>query len=204
MSSVIKLNSKSKKLNVTLKNPLEGKGYAVETDEDVFKRQLEQHYERGFNDGQKSVKDSYEKEYAERLAEKYESVNKIITQIDKKIAEYEPAFEKIVSSLSIAIAEKIVKKEIERETIINDVLKESIRRVIGSNKIFVRLNPSDIERINLESQIQFNDDSYKNIKFEPDEHIEKGGCLVQTEIGSVDARISSQFSEIRKQLEANF
>ena len=204
MSSVIKLNSKSKKLNVTLKNPLEGKGYAVETDEDVFKRQLEQHYERGFNDGQKSVKDSYEKEYAERLAEKYESVNKIITQIDKKIAEYEPAFEKIVSSLSIAIAEKIVKKEIERETIINDVLKESIRRVIGSNKIFVKLNPSDIERINLESQIQFNDDSYKNIKFEPDEHIEKGGCLVQTEIGSVDARISSQFSEIRKQLEANF
>ena len=204
MSSVIRLNSKSKKLNVTMKNPLESSGYSVETEEDVFKHQLQQHYERGFSEGQKSVKDAFEKEYAERLAAKYESINKVVLQMDKKIAEYEPAFEKIVCSLAIAIAEKIVKREIEHETVINEVLKESIRRVIGSNRIFVKLNPADLEKINLESQIQFNSDTYKNIKFETDEHVEKGGCLVETEIGNVDARISSQLSEIRKLLEANY
>ena len=203
MSSVIKLNAKSRKLSVSLKNPLENNNYAVETREDVFKRQLDQQFEKGFSDGQKSVKDSYEKEYTERISEKYDSVNNITLQLDKKIIEYESVFEKVVIDLSVSIAEKIIKKEVNRETIINDVLKESIKKVIGSNKIFVKLNPNDFEIINQESQAQFNNDSYNKIKFESDERIEKGGCLVETEIGNVDARISSQLNEISKQLEAN-
>ncbi len=204
MSSVIKLSAKSKTLNVKLKNPLEKNSFEVETDEEVFKHQLEQHYERGFNEGQKSVKEMMEKEYAERIAQKYESIDKIIDKLNMKIAAYEPAFEKLVINLALAISRKIVKREIKRESIINETLKESIRRVIGSNKIFVKLNPKDLKLINLESHIQFNDDTYKNIKFEPDDHVEEGGCLVETEIGNVDARISSQFSEVSKQLEANF
>jgi flagellar assembly protein FliH len=203
MSSVIKLNAKSRKLSVSLKNPLESNNYDVETKEDVFKRQLDQQYEKGFSDGQKSVKDSYEKEYTEKITEKYDSVNDIILQLDKKIIEYESVFEKVVIDLSVSIAEKIIKKEVKRENIINDVLKESIKKVIGSNKIFVKLNPNDFEIINQESQAQFNNDSYNKIKFESDERIEKGGCLVETEIGNVDARISSQLNEISKQLEAN-
>ncbi len=204
MSNIIKLNAKSKSLNVKLRSSFENDGYEVETDEEVFKHQLEQHYERGFNEGQRAVKDLMEKEYAERIVQKYESIDKIITKLNMQIAAYEPAFEKIVVNLALAVSEKIVKREIEAESIINETLKESIRRVIGSNKIFVKLNPEDLKRISLESHIPFNDETYKNIKFEPDEHIEAGGCLVETEIGNVDARISSQFNEVRKQLEANY
>jgi len=203
MSSVIKLNAKSRKLNVSLKNPLDGNNFTVETREDVFKRQLDQHYEKGFGEGQKSVKDSYERELSEKTAEKYDYVDNMILQLNNKIEEYESAFEKVVIDLSVSIAEKIIKKEIERETIVNSLLKESIRKVIGSNKVFVKLNPSDYEIINQESQTQFSGDTYNKIKFESDERIEKGGCLVETEIGNVDARISSQLNEISKRLEAN-
>ncbi len=202
MSSIIKLSSKSGRLSVSLKNQLEENNYSVETKEDVFKRQLDQQYEKGFADGQKSIKETCEKDYAEKLNEKYDNMNNIILRLDNKMAEYEPAFEKIVLDLSISIAGKIINKEIERESIINDVLKESIRKVIGSNKVFVRLNPADLEIINGESYTKFNNDSYNNIKFEADDRIEKGGCLVETEIGNVDARISSQLHEIEKQLEA--
>jgi len=202
MSSIIKLSSKSGRLSVSLKNQLEENNYSVETKEDVFKRQLDQQYEKGFADGQKSIKETCEKDYAEKLNEKYDNMNNIILRLDNKMAEYEPAFEKLVLDLSISIAGKIINKEIERESIINDVLKESIRKVIGSNKVFVRLNPADLEIINGESYTKFNNDSYNNIKFEADDRIEKGGCLVETEIGNVDARISSQLHEIEKQLEA--
>jgi flagellar assembly protein FliH len=202
MSSVIKLSSKSGRLSVSLKNQFEENSFSVETKEDVFKRQLDQQYEKGFADGQKSIKESCEKDYEEKLTEKYENINNIILQLDNKMAGYEPAFEKIVIDLSISIAGKIINKEIEKESIINDVLKESIRKVIGSNKVFVRLNPVDFEIINGESHTKFNNDSYNNIKFEADDRIEKGGCLVETEIGNVDARISSQLHEIEKQLEA--
>ncbi len=203
MSSIIKLNAKSKGLNVLLKNSIEDNNYTVETEEDLFKRQLDLHYERGFSEGKNSIKESFEKEYAKRIAEKYENVDNIISQLDSKIVEYESVFEKLVIDLSVSIAEKIIKREINRETIINSILKDSIKKVMGSNKVFVKLNPKDYDVMNEESQEQFNIDSYNKIKFEPDDRIEKGGCLVETEIGNVDARISSQINEIYKQLEAN-
>jgi flagellar biosynthesis/type III secretory pathway protein FliH len=40
-----------------------------------------------------------------------------------------------------------------------------------------------------------------HIKFEIDDNIEIGGCLIETEIGNLDARISSQLNEISKALE---
>ncbi len=203
MSSTIKINAKSKRLSVLLGNPLEEKNYTIETDENVFKRQLDQHYERGFNEGKKEVKEFYEKEYTERITQKYKSVDNIVLQLESKIDEYESVFEKLVIDLSVSIAEKIIKREINRETVINTILKESIKKVMGSNKVFVKLNPEDFKVINEESQEQFNSDSYNKIKFEPEDRIEKGGCLVETEIGNVDARISSQLNEISKQLEAN-
>ena len=159
MSSVIKLSSKSGRLSVSLKNPLEENSYSVETKDDVFKKQLDQQYEKGFADGQKSIKESCEKDYGAKLTEKYDNINNIILQLDNKMVEYEPAFEKIVIDLSVSIAEKIIKKEIERESIINEVLKESIRKVIGSNKVFVRLNTGDFEIINGESHEKFSNDS---------------------------------------------
>ena len=203
MSSIIKLNAKSKMLNVSLRNNLEKSGFETERDENYFQRQLQQQYERGYNDGQKSAIEKLEREYSEKLAQKYESLNKVVLELDASVVLYDEAFEKIVINLAIEISEKIVKREILRESIISKVLKESIKRVIGTNKIFVKLNPADLEKIVSESKNLFADDSFSKIKFESDERIERGGCFVETEIGNVDARISSQFNEMRKQLEAN-
>ena len=46
------------------------------------------------------------------------------------------------------------------------------------------------------------DDSFARIKFEPDERIDKGGCFVETEIGNVDARISTQLNELKRQFDS--
>jgi flagellar assembly protein FliH len=39
--------------------------------------------------------------------------------------------------------------------------------------------------------------SYSNLKFESDDRIDVGGCFVESEIGNVDARISSQLNELK-------
>ncbi len=202
MSSIIKINAKSKKLNVSLKNSLENSNFETEREEVFFQKQLQQYYEKGFTDGQRSATERLEKEYSEKLSKKYEEIKKIILEFDNSLIEYNEEFEKIVINLSLAIAEKIVQREILQESIINNVLKDSIKRVIGTNKIFVRLNPADLEKINSESKEIFSGDSLSKINFEADEKIEPGGCFIETEIGNVDARISSQFNEMKKSLEA--
>jgi flagellar assembly protein FliH len=202
MSSVIKINAKSRKMNVSMKNPLESAGIETEKEEMFFQKQLQQHYEKGYADGQKSAYEIMEREYNEKLAKKFESVTEIVAEFDKTVAEYDKTFEKIIINIALIIAEKIVQRELLQAPIIDSVLKESLKRVIGSNRILVRLHPNDLEIINQDSGNLFLDDSFSKIKFESDERIERGGCFIETEIGNVDARISSQFNEMKKQLEA--
>ncbi len=203
MSSVIKVNAKSKSINISMKNSISSSNIETEKEEIFFQRQLQQYYEKGFTDGQRSATERLENEYSEKLSNKYEEIKKKLIEFDNALNEYGKEFEKIVIELSLSISEKIVHREILKETIIDDVLKDSIRRVIGSNKVVVKLNPSDFEKINSESNNIFNDDSLSKINFETDDKIELGGCFIETEIGNVDARIPSQFIELKKNLEAN-
>lgn len=204
MSEIIKLNTKKTKLNISLKNPFEANNFDNEKEEDYFQNQLKQHYEHGYAEGQKAALEKLEKEYSEKLLRKFEDVGIIFKEIDEKMAAYSESFEKIVVSLALIIAEKVVRKEILQSSMIIEVLQDSLRRIIGANRVIVKINPVDLQILNTESEGLFNDDSFSKIKFEPDEKIEQGGCLVETEIGSVDARVTSQFGEVKKNLEAIF
>ena len=204
MSDIIKLNVKKKKLNVSLKNPLENNNYETEREEDYFQNQLKQHYEHGYAEGQKAANEKLEKDYSEKLHKKFNDVQRIITELDVNMQTYSEDFEKVVINLALVISEKIVKRAVIDDPTISYVLKESLRRVIGANRVIVKINPFDLEIINTDSNNLFTDDSFTKIKFEPDDKIERGGCLVETEIGNVDARLSSQFNEVKKQLEQIF
>jgi flagellar assembly protein FliH len=202
MSEIIKLNAKSKNLNVTLKNPRESKGIETEREEDYFKKQLEQNYEEGHLAGQKEAVENLEKDYSNRLQKKVEYMDKVLKVCNTKLSDYDKAFDEIVIRLSLTIAERIVKREILQDSIINNVLKDSIRKVLGANNMIVKLNPADFDIITSQGGSDFGRDTLSKIKFESDERIEPGGCMVETDIGNVDARISSQVNEMKKQLEA--
>lgn len=204
MSEIIKLNMKQKKLNISLKNPFESNNLETEKEEDYFQNQLKQHYEHGFAEGQKTAQEKLEKEYSAKLLKKFSDVQTILNETDSSMIAYGDNFERIVIDLALAISEKIVRREIVRSSAIGDVLQESLRRVMGSNKIVIKINPDDLRDLNQESSMLFKDDSFAKIKFESDVKIEPGGCLVETEIGNVDARISSQYNELKKSLEAVF
>ncbi|MHB8854404.1 MAG: FliH/SctL family protein [Ignavibacteriaceae bacterium] len=204
MSDIIKLNVKSKKINVTLRNKSGSDQIKQESSEGFLQSQFLQYYEKGFDEGQKSVAAQLEKDFFEKLNKKYQDLGNIIAEFDRLADEYGQSFEKLVMNLSLVIAEKIIKREISQDSSIENVLSDAIKRVIGSNKILVKLNPTDLRNLNEESKNLISGESYSKINFEPDERIEAGGCLIETEIGNVDARISNQLSELKKQLESIF
>lgn len=204
MSEIIKLNVKNKKMSVSLKNSFETNDFETEREEDYFQNQLKNHYEHGYAEGQKSAQEKLEKEYSEKLLKKFNDVQKILSELDLKMISYSDNFEKVVINLALLIAEKLVRRELVQKNIIPEVLQESLKRVLGANRIVVKVNPVDLEILNNDSNQLLGDDSFAKIKFEPDSKIEQGGCLVETEIGNVDARVSSQLNEVKKQLEAIF
>ncbi|MBL1153640.1 MAG: hypothetical protein D8M51_01795 [Ignavibacteriae bacterium] len=162
---------------------------------------LHNQYTKGFNDGQKAIKEKIEAEYNQKLLLKYSDLTNLISELNEKTQHLDSQFEEVVITVSFLLAEAIIKREISKESIIKQVLEEALRKVIGANEILVRLNPADYESI-IEDEKAFQlKDSFSQIKFEKDERIEQGGCFIESEIGNADGRISSQLNELKRKFE---
>lgn len=109
--------------------------------------------------------------------------------------------EKEIIKLVLSISEKVIGKLVhEHRGIIEAVVEQALERAIG-DRITVRLNPSDLAELK-ENKKDFGNiiDRTKRLAFKEDESIEKGGCVVETEVGTIDARIETQLGAIKKTL----
>ena len=198
MSNILRLNA-APKLNLKSASVI----IEEERREEIVpvKKQIEDAYAKGIIDGQQKLKLELDKEYTDKLYRKYEEVYHIIDDFDQKLKEYEQSFERLVVGTAVELARKIIQKEVKEQSIINEVVKEAISKVIGANEVRIKFHPEDMKELNNYSRSLINSTTFSKIKFEEDDRIERGGCLVETEIGNVDARISTQLEELRRKLE---
>lgn len=114
---------------------------------------------------------------------------------------YESAEPQVIQ-LVMTIAEKVIGKIVHENTdAIKSIVKQALESAIGE-KIVVRLNPEDHKGI-LANEAEYREmlDKTKRIYFKEDESITQGGCVVETEVGTIDARLETQLKAIRKALE---
>ncbi len=204
MSNVIKLKNKPRILKTDF-------GFEAENQNEInqnldaelqYKKELENQYNIGFGDGFATAKEKLENEFNSELISKSEEFYKILSSFEEKLFTYETAFNEIISTLSIKIAEKIIKSQITFKTNIEETIRESARKIIGANEILIRLHPTDYEVLVNDSSKNLIENSFTKIKFEINDTIEPGGCYIESEIGNVDARIKTQLEEIEKTFDA--
>lgn len=200
MSNVIKLNGKSARVNVKISEesfaPIEN-----EKKDNSLELELHNRYVAGFNDGLKDATNRLQKEYSEKLRVKYNQLDELMNHLAEQSQNQKENFSQLVIETSFAIAEKIIQREIEKESNILSVIETCLKKVLTANSILIKLNPEDFEVVSNDLKELNKSVDVSKIKFEKDEMIEKGGCLVETEIGNADARISSQLSELKRKLE---
>jgi flagellar assembly protein FliH len=203
MSDVIKISKRP--TNITAYSNSETVFHTSEEQEkENYQIALRNQYTKGFEEGQIAVKEKVEREFNERLLKKYSELNNLMSDLNDKSVLLESQFEQLVMNVGFVLAEAILKREIERESIFKDVLDESLKKVLGANEIIVRLHPKDYESIVVDGKSFQMKDSFSKIKFEKDDRIEMGGCFIESEIGNADGRISSQLNELKRKLDIGF
>lgn len=204
MSDVIRLNIRSKSLKAFVPEAgVDFSQFTAFTQEDALKKEMEKKYQSGFDEGYQKAKDEMENDYSDELLRKTENFYQILASFEQKIIDYEKNFDKIIIDVSTKIAEKIVHKEIENKTVIQNTLKEAVKKILGANEIVIKINPEDYKGISLDGTQKDLEKYFSKIRFEQDGNIDIGGCLIESEVGNVDARISTQLDEITKALENN-
>jgi flagellar assembly protein FliH len=107
--------------------------------------------------------------------------------------------------LVMIIAEKIIRHSIdEQSATILATIEDAIRLAVRSEEFQIRINPQDHEVIQAKKKELIDDISgLDNIDLKTDSSIERGGCILESTLCTVDATVGSQLQFIREVLEAS-
>ena len=157
---------------------------------------------RGYQDGYQEKKKKGREEAVMSAKELLERVKKIHEDMLRQKVEIFEKNEEELIELAYQIAVKIVKKEIEIDkNIIKNNLMEALKKVPISKSITIIVNWEDLEYIkSIKNQLFSEIQGVEKIEIVENKSIERGGCILETSMGTIDATISSQLEIIFEKL----
>ncbi len=99
---------------------------------------------------------------------------------------------------SLAAAKQIIEKEIEvNPEIVRNVAASALHRVADIKGIVIRVNPLDLETLmSFKKELRAMFKADEDFQMEQDSTIARGGCIIDTAFGDIDASIDSQLKAI--------
>lgn len=175
------------------------KGYTTLQDlERECQERCESAYQYGFKDGKKiglqggrgEIEESvnYLNHVAETLLEKREAILR--------------EAEGMIVQLAVSVAKTILHREVQLDPkVVKAVAKESLKLIEGRKRVSIRIHPSDSNELKeLEKDILSTTQAIKDLDIIEDDHVNPGGCIIETDSGIVDAQLNTQLDEIAMSL----
>lgn len=109
--------------------------------------------------------------------------------------------ERDIIRLVYDIGEKILGRELEeREDAIVDLIRQALHAAIGQ-KIVILVHPSDLEAVRKnQAALMPLIDASKTLQIRGDDKVSPRGCLIETEIGTIDAQLETQLNAVKEAL----
>jgi flagellar assembly protein FliH len=178
------------------RSPSEAERLQLESEERL-RRSVRESYERGLQEGLRRGREA-------QLAESRRSLDALAAMLEETVSlkrrileESEPD----VLEMIFAVAEKVLHREVSRQSdAVVPVLKAAMRNVLDRDGVKIRLHPLDYRHIQEIREDFFRQtDGLKNVVFEQDESLLRGGVFIETRFGDVDARLDRQLGELKAQ-----
>lgn len=168
----------------------DAKNQANEVLESARTKGEEDGWEEGFSRGEEEVN---------RLIAR---LNRILSSTIQKRNEVIEEAEAQIIDIIVAVARKVVKTITEtHKNIVVEQIKQALSKLKGRAEITIRINVEDLMMTTKHKKdfIQMVE-GIENVKILEDNSVDKGGCIINTDFGSIDARISSQLSELEQKI----
>jgi flagellar biosynthesis/type III secretory pathway protein FliH len=103
--------------------------------------------------------------------------------------------------LAVGIAERVLHQQIALDRgVVVEMAKVAIGRLVEKESVTVRVNPGDLERMREHRDELLSNGEIKNFRVVEDQRVDRGGVVVETDGGTIDARISTQVNEAKRVL----
>jgi len=104
--------------------------------------------------------------------------------------------------LVMAISRQVIQHEIEtRDEVIVTIITKALHAAVKADEFHIKINPNDFQVVTENKPLFLASISgLKNITFEADPSISRGGCIIESALGKVDATLETKLDEIFQQL----
>ncbi len=158
--------------------------------QDAYKEGFNRGREEGFKEGNLEV---------QRLTDRLHTIiNKTMDRRQEILSETEQQ----IVDLVLLMTRKVVKviSENQRNVVVSNVV-HALRKVKGRGDVVIRVNLADV-KMTTEHTKNFISaaENIKNITVVEDSTVDQGGCIIETDFGAVDARITSQLNELEQKI----
>ncbi|HQE21887.1 MAG TPA: FliH/SctL family protein [Thermosynergistes sp.] len=171
---------------------------------------------------EKALREGYEEGYRRGAEQgKIEAIEAVREENIKKISSlvglFESIHEELKNSLDVLLLaneaklvrlwEKILSRLLFQRASLDEglvlrVLKEILARASDRERILIYLNPSDLTYAESHSdELAELLRGVKHLEFIPDDNVDKGSCVVETNLGVYDARWRTQLEQISQELD---
>ncbi len=159
----------------------------------------EQGYQEGYNQGRQTALSDMQVAMQESL----EKAQCLIKTAEQEVAQMFITAEQQIVEIALAVASKILVREIEdNPTTILPIVREALATVSDQNQILIRVNSEDYEMVLMakrDLQLMVGRDNAINVT--ADHTVSAGGCIIETALGTVDARLDTKLELVHKAIQ---
>jgi flagellar biosynthesis/type III secretory pathway protein FliH len=153
---------------------------------------FEDGFQKGFQEGENKAK--------EECGPLLETLNSLLSDLGEFRKMMYPKVEKEMVEIVVGLTKKILRHELSlREDSVKQMILLAMDSVVNRENMTIRIHPSDkkcVEEFRPELKSIFAE--IKNITFEENSSIERGGCVIETNFGTIDAGVDQLEAQIEK------
>lgn len=155
----------------------------------LIRAQAEEFRQKGYDDG-----------FQEGLEQGKAELTETLLRLNREHEAQFLYFERDLVKLAIRIAEKIVGDNLRTDpNSVTDIVANALNPVRHQREIYLRVNPEDFETIRTHKNVLLQQLSRaQDIDIRPDAGVSKGGCLIESPTGTIEATLEKQLESIQK------
>jgi flagellar assembly protein FliH len=187
---------------LTLSQPLLGVTVArvlspAEGRQVVHAEALQAAYERGRHDGESGLS----QQLLQQRAEMQELIQGVLRSLQDSVPRVVHDTEQMLLALALEVAQKLVSGLPISAPMVEAAVKDALAQAEGATEFTIRLHPDDLELLrSVHSTLLATADSASDLKFQPAPEVSRGGCLVETRFGVIDARRATKFELLQQEV----
>lgn len=157
-------------------------------------------YERGRQEGEKALSEQLMRQRGELI----ELQNGVLKSLNESVNKVANECEGAMVALALEIAGKLVADMPISSEMVEGAVREALASVEQNSKLTVLLNPMDYELLQTaNAPVLLTDIGGEKMKFQSSPQVTRGGCMVNTNFGVVDARRETKLDALKQSLESS-